>query len=141
MINFSDNRKITFKILEEDSRYSKELLSVVRSGKYELIPLYLNEIERNNKDIMEPLLYAAIKETKEGFNIFKQYGNVAKEKIEMDNDLILAVKIINYNPELIKDTPLNDYRNAILEGAKLRPEVIQWTWMMRIKTLIFPFQN
>lgn len=115
---FSNNRRVNFNILRECGIYKKTLLDEIELGNYKVLKETLNGIERNNKDFMEPLLYA-VRNERNTYKIYKYYGKDLQENIELARD------IVKEEPELIEDTTLSNNKQVVLELAEINPKVVK----------------
>lgn len=124
MGHFKDNRTVSFeeleKIVNKDGKrvYPPKLIQQLKNGNFNI----LNEINisyRNNRTIMEPLLYAAKNSKYNTFEVFRYYGETLQK-----NELTTVAEIVTHEPEIIEDTAISSIDTIILYLAKINPEII-----------------
>lgn len=121
---FKDNRTVNFDELEKavnkDGKrvYPPKLIQQLRNGNFNI----LNEINasyRNNRTLMEPLLYA-VKNSEYGtYEVYKYYGEELQKR-----DLTIATEIASREPKIFEDTPISSNDTMMLTLAKINPEIV-----------------
>jgi len=119
---FKNNRSVNLENLErainEDGKriYSEKLIEGIRGGDFNC----LNEIspaDRNDREFMEPLLYA-VKNEKNTYMVYKYYGKNLQE------NLGLLIEVVIDEPQLIENTPISYNKEFILDVAEINPRVV-----------------
>ena len=124
-IYFENNRKVMFEDLKEaineDGKrvYSDELLREISNGNYNYINETLTPAQREDRNFMEPLLYAVRNDAKNGsYIIYKYYGE------NLQQDLGLLIDVILEDPKIIEDTPISNNKDFILDVVETNPRVL-----------------
>lgn len=122
MIGNQNNRLKSFEQLREERSkygYTEKLLQALERGDFN----YLNEIDisdRNNKEYMEPLLFA-VKNNKGSYEVFKYYGEeLQKREIE------LAREIIVNEPSVLENTAIASDSILAFKLVEFKPEIIRY---------------
>lgn len=115
---FSDNKRVNFNILRQSGIYSEVLIDEIKQGNYNVLEELIDDKYREDKDFMEPILYA-VRNEYNTYSVYKYYGKKLQE------DINLAKEIIKEEPELIYDTSVSDNKQFILEIVEINPEIIQ----------------
>ena len=122
-VYFSNSRTVIFedlkKAITEDGKrlYSEELVQKIQSGDFN----YLNDIDvlyRNNKNFMEPLLYAVRNSEFGTYEIYKYYGEDLQKE-----DLTIAAEIAINEPKVLEKTELTNNDTTVLYLIKYNPEI------------------
>ena len=114
MVNYEN---ITIDYLEKEEKCSTILIQALRESKYK--ELYTLGTDRAKREIMEPILYA-VKNTNKTFAVFKYCLG------EIQKDRILASKIAQDEPEIIKGTEISKDKDFIIENLKNKPELANY---------------
>ena len=114
------DRNVRLEDLSKDI-YSDKLLEKLSSGNHTC--LYdLSPAQREDREFMEPLLYA-VKNTPEcggKYIVYKYYGENLQE------NLGLLIEVVSEDPSIIEGTPISRNREFMLDIAELRPSVIPY---------------
>lgn len=113
-----ENKNVNFKELEEKGIYPQELLLQLKRRNYSYLNSELTNTQKNDKEFMEPLLYAVKKEYKT-YEVYTHYGKSLKE-----NFMLVKEIVRNNEPELIKDTSISDNKEYILDLVEINPKVV-----------------
>jgi len=119
---FLDNTKVTLKDLRNIGTYPQELLAELEKGKLEKL-LELSVDQRENREFMEPILYAMLDEFGT-YEVYRYFGDKLKDYLKTDERL--SREILLAEPELIKDSPIAENKKLILESKERVPEVIRY---------------
>lgn len=124
---FTNNKNVNFKDLENNNGFVetlenrkisvKDLINLLKIENYEAIKSIFEPKDKNDPNIMEPLVYAVRKENKT-FKLYRCLGDNLQKDIEFARDIIIE------EPEVLKDTEAGNDENFILQMAELQPEVI-----------------
>ena len=118
MRNFENNKIVRFADLVNSGMYKKTLIHDLETHDFKVLA-QLDVQQKADKDFMEPILYA-IKNEYDTYVAYKYYGP------SLQNNMELAKKIIKVEPELIKDTPISDNKQFIMEAATINSKVIKY---------------
>lgn len=124
MKNLVIKRNVNFQELEETGIYSKELLQQIKEGNHKVLKSEVFAEQRKQENFMKPLLYAESNENKT-YETYICFEKSLQEKIA-NREPELAIEIIKYKPELVKDTPISNNERVMFEAAQERPEVIEY---------------
>ena len=69
---FADNTKVTIDQIIQSGNYNKKIVEALKTGDLSILNS-LSETDRNNRNIMEPLLYAYYNARK-SYAVFKYFG-------------------------------------------------------------------
>ena len=116
---FFDNKDVDIDDLKKSGKYPSILIEKIQNREYNILLEVLSDVERNDINFMEPILYA-VKRDHGTYQVYKYYGE------NVQNDIKLAKDIIKEEPELIDDMPVSFNREFILEAAEINPRVIQY---------------
>ena len=117
---YSENTKdISIEELNKINTYSKDVINAIEKQDYSSLETLLSYSDRENKDVMMPILYA-VKNKYNTYAIFSILGRNLQENIE------LALEVIKEEPELIKGTALSNNKDFILNCASINPEVLKY---------------
>ena len=119
MKNFGNNKTVNFEKIEESGIYSQELLKQLKVGNYSYLSSELSGEQRNNKDFMEPLLYA-VRNEKKTYMVYKYYG------ANLQENLGLLIEVVSHEPSIIEGTPISRNKELMLDVAEIRPSVIMY---------------
>ena len=119
MQKFSNPKTLKINDLEKSGFYNLDLLNCLKNREFYVLMDYISDEDRANIDIMEPLLYA-IRNELGTYEVFKYY------KSNLQNDIELASDIIIKEPELIKDTPISQNRQFIIDNIEKNPKIIEY---------------
>jgi len=115
---FANNKTVSFRDLEESGHYSEELLQQIRIGNYEILNRELYSKRKEDRDFMEPILYA-VRNQNHTYAVYKYYGENLQKK-----DINLASIIIESEPHLIKESSLSSNGEFMLKLAQVNPKAI-----------------
>lgn len=119
---FENNRLANFegleKVIDKDGKrvYSPRLMQGIKNGDYSILN-EINPADKNDREFMEPLLYA-VKNEKATYIVYKYYGE------DIQEDLGLLIEVVIDEPEIIQNTPISYNREYILDVAEINPRVI-----------------
>lgn len=117
------NSNKSIKDLKQSGLYDIELLERLEVGDFSKLA-QLSVDDKNNREFMEPLLYA-VKKDKHTYKVYRDYGDELKRDILRDNRE-LAVSIAIEEPELIEGTPISRNPQFILEHVQSNPKIIRY---------------
>lgn len=124
MDKLNSNREV-LKIsdLKKSKIYNIKMLEQLEVGDFTGLK-QLSADDRNNRQFMEPLLYA-VKNELNTYKVYKYYGENLQGDILRDNKE-LAVDIVIKEPELIEGTPISRNPQFILEHVQSNPKIIRY---------------
>lgn len=124
MDNLNSNREnLKISDLKKSKLYNIKMLEQLEAGDFTGLK-QLSADDRNNRQFMEPLLYA-VKNELNTYKVYKYYGENLQGDILRDNKE-LAVDIVIKEPELIEGTPISRNPQFILEHVQSNPEIIRY---------------
>ena len=119
---FMDNTKVRIEDLKTVAVYDKELLGELEKGHFEKLK-ELDEEYLENRDFMEPILYAMVHEFNT-YEVYKYFGD--KLKFYLKPESRLSSEIMINNPELMVDSPLAEAKELILENKERNPDIVKY---------------
>jgi len=119
---FLNNADAKMNDLRNIGIYSKSLLDDLEEGKFDKLE-ELSEDQKEDIDFMEPLLYAVYDKLKT-YIVYKYFGEKLKDFFR--SNLNLCTEIIRYESSLIKDTPIAENKELILEFKEANPDIINY---------------
>lgn len=119
MEHFQNTKELKIEDLRKSNMYPEDVIEKIENQDFSALENLISSSDRENRDFMEPLLYA-VKNEYNTYIIFSFLGE------NLQNDVELALEIIKEEPELIKGTPLSKNKQFILESASINPEVVKY---------------
>ena len=83
---FPDNTKVTLDDLESKGIYSEELIENLKFGKLDKL-MELDEDKRENRDYMEPILYAVL-EKFSTYEVYEYFGDKLKYELSTNVEIL-----------------------------------------------------
>ena len=121
----SNRESLKLNDIKQSGLYAVELLEKLETGDFSELDK-LTADDRNNREIMEPLLYAVKNEPElNTYIVYKYYGDALQRDILRDNRE-LAVNIVREEPELMEGTPISRNPQFILENVQNNPKIIRY---------------
>lgn len=118
-IGIGNVKDISIEDLSKTKIYSQKVIEAVQRQDYLSLKNLLSYEDRENKDVMMPILYA-VKNKFNTYLVFKILGR------NLQSNTSLAFEVIRKEPELIKFTPLCEDKDFILDSASINPEVLKY---------------
>lgn len=118
-IGIGNVKDISIEDLSKTKIYSQKVIEAVQRQDYLSLKNLLSYEDRENKDVMMPILYA-VKNKFNTYLVFKILGR------NLQSNTSLAFEVIRKEPELIKHTPLCEDKDFILDSASINPEVLKY---------------
>ena len=118
-IGIGNVKDISIEDLSKTKIYSQKVIEAVQRQDYLSLKNLLSYEDRENKDVMMPILYA-VKNKFNTYLVFKILGR------NLQSNTSLAFEVIRKEPELINHTPLSEDKDFILDSASINPEVLKY---------------
>jgi len=118
MKNFSNNRNLTIKDLEESGIYEQYLLQDLKKGDFRSLSDLPIET-RADIEYMEPILFA-VKNELNTFRVYKYYAENLQDNVK------LASEIVATEPNLIEGTPISRNKQFVIDNIEVNPQIIKY---------------